>query len=102
MKFPGDSKHTAVVLEDWAKEFNQIRGKNKNLQKDDLIPSGTKDEVCQTFEKYPGVFNKYAPVKGGDIQASISQKGLMSCEDGVLFNFLFDKQIHSSSTPYPL
>ena len=79
MKFPKESNHTAAVLEKWAKEFNDLRAKNTNAE-DPKIPRG-EDEVCQTFEKYPGLFNKHvdedliggAKIEGIILFASVCQ-----------------------------
>ena len=76
MKFPADSeKHSAVAFENWAKQFNAIRAKNANLPASERIPSDAKDEVCQTFEKFPGLFNHNADIEGGKIEASCSTTG---------------------------
>ena len=58
MKFPGKSSPSKEELENWAKEFNKIRRRNTKVK--DHIPQ-SKDEVCKTFEKYPGIYNEDAP-----------------------------------------
>jgi len=63
MKFPSSSSDVTVnQLVDWAKKFNDIRAENKALAKTDQIKQDTKTEVCDTFEKFPGLYNKHVTV----------------------------------------
>lgn len=68
MKFPGNTKHTAEALKQWARDFNDMRAKNSQVKdKIQRVP----DEVCQTFEEFPGLYNSHVKkdqIDGGKIE----------------------------------
>ena len=71
MHFPCKSKHTAEALIKWAQDFNDIRA--KNAQAEGKIPR-VDDEVCQTFEKFPGLYNDHieeGKIEGGKIEVRL-------------------------------